>query len=76
MNTFLNKEGYYLLRNINEKEHVSVINSDIIFKDFRDYIDFLDQIDLKSYLTCRDEIISEYKNKINLLKKSNEGDER
>ncbi|MBO4293777.1 MAG: hypothetical protein J5881_05270 [Clostridia bacterium] len=76
MNTFINKEGYYLLRNINEKENISTINSDIIVEDIEKNRDLLDEIDLKSYLTCRDEIINEYKAKSQVLKKSNEGDER
>lgn len=76
MNTCINKDGYYLLRNIDEKENISLISSDIIIDDIRKYNDFLEEIDLKSYLTCRDEVMTEYLKKKQLLKNSREGDER
>jgi len=76
MNTCINKEGYYLLRNIDEKENLTSINSEKIIHDFKKQIDFVEQIDLKTYLTCRDEVMTEYLKKKQLFKNSREGDER
>ena len=76
MNTCINKDGYYLLRNIDEKENITSLDSKIVKDDFKNHIDFIEEIDLKTYLTCRDEVMTEYLEKKKLFKNSIEGDER
>ena len=76
MNTLMNKEGYYLIRNIKENENISKVSAIDLLRDDRQYRKLLDDLDLKTYLTCRDEIIKDLEKNKNLFQRTDEGEER
>lgn len=76
MNVVMNKEGYYLIRNIKENENISKVSAIDLLRDDRQYRKLLDNIDLKTYLTCRDEIIKDLEKNKNLFQRTDEEEER
>lgn len=76
MNVVMNKEGYYLIRNIKENENISKVSAIDLLRDDRQYGKLLDDLDLKTYLTCRDEIIKDLEKNKNLFQRTDEEEER
>lgn len=76
MNVVMNKEGYYLIKNIKENENISRVSAINLLLDDRTYGALLDEIDLKTYLTCRDEIIKDLEKNKNLFQRTDEEEER
>ena len=74
-NVIMNKEGYYLLRHV---EPISKIDSKSITEDWYKYGELLYKLDLKTYLTYRDEIINDLEKNKQLFQKAkeDEGEER
>lgn len=70
-NVVMNKEGYYLLRHI--EQVINKIDSKNVISDFEKYEDIIEKFGLKTYLTCRDELIRDLDKNFN---KTNEGEER
>ena len=53
----IDKESYYRLLHIDEKEICSIISSDEIIADKRDFGGLIKLLDSKTYLTSRHEIV-------------------
>lgn len=82
-NVVMNKDAYYKIKNIKEQEILSIISSENIVSDDKKYGDIIDKIDLKTYLTARDEIIeninkveNKLDNKVSMNKTKDDGEER
>lgn len=56
-NTMIDKESYYRLLHIEDRDICSVISSDDIISDRQNFSNFFDMIDPKTYLTTRHEIV-------------------
>lgn len=77
LNIVMNKEGYYLLMHIKEKEIESVVDAQLIIDDFETYGDFIHYTeDAKTYLTCRDLMIKDLSRNQVLFGKDNNEEER
>lgn len=74
-NIIMNKDGYYLLRHIKEKDIISKINIEDILKDHLKIIQISkgkECIDYKTYLTCRDEIMKDLEKNNDIFEQSRE----
>lgn len=76
MNAVMNKEGYYLLSHIDENRILSKVSARNLMEDDRKYGDIINRLDLKTYLTSRDEIIRDLDRNSHVFNKSDEGEER
>ena len=63
LNVIMNKEGYYLLRHI--EEIVEKIESDKIISDYEKYGEIINKLGIKVYVTSRDLIIKEIEKNFN-----------
>lgn len=76
MNVVMNKEGYYLLSHIDENRILSKVSAKNLMEDDRKYGEIINRMDLKTYLTARDEIIRDLDRNSHIFNKSDEGEER
>ena len=58
-NIIIDRKSYYRLLHIDNNEICSVISSDNIIEDKKNYGEFIKILDLKTYLTSRDELIKD-----------------
>ncbi|MBO6233022.1 MAG: hypothetical protein J6N78_03060 [Clostridia bacterium] len=75
-NLIMDKDSYYLLKNIKKEEIVSIISSKDIVSDSKKYSSIINKIDLKTYLTSRDEIIENIKKVENKLENKTSHDKK
>lgn len=77
-NTIIDKESYYRLLHIDESEICSIISSDEITSDKRNFGGLINLLDLKTYLTSRHEIIRDLNRNRHLFDNSDidSGEER
>ena len=77
-NTLMDKSSYYRLHHIGEQDICSVISSEEIISDKRDFGDLINILDSKTYLTSRHEIIRDIDRNKHLFDNTeiNSGEER
>ena len=74
----MDKSSYYRLHHIGEQDICSVISSEEIISDKRDFGDLINILDSKTYLTSRHEIIRDIDRNKHLFDNTdiNSGEER
>ncbi len=63
LNVIMNKDGYYLLRHI--EEVLDKIDSDKVIEDFEKYGDEITKYSIKAYVTARDLLIKDFEKNLN-----------
>lgn len=76
MNVVMNKEGYYLLSHMDNERILAKVSAKSLMEDDRKYGDIINRMDLKTYLTSRDEIIRDLDRNSHVFDRSDEGEER
>lgn len=71
-NFVMNKEAYYMLRKVQENEILSKISADQVLEDGKKYFNILNELDLKTYLTARDELVRDLEKNKHLFENKDE----